>query len=341
MKIKLGNISKMVMHFVGNKHREEGISFSEKELDFTEVSSEFVTMLSNSFDYKESCHFYFESTLDLNPIYTFVKTIFADTSRFLEQSVFIAKILYEKSSHPMTKAGELNVIYLTDCEIDGNTTDAIALLKTEEKQKALQYQRTESGYEIKMSEVITLSKVEKGCIIFNMNQSEGYHVFSVDKKSQGVQSRYWKDDFLHIEPDNTSYHQTKNLLQSCKTFIEENFKQDSKIEKASLVSKIKGKLEKAEHINTEDFSKEMFGDSNMDKEFQTYLSSEANRYAIIQTDVTIDNKQVKRKSSMPKTTLYLDSNFEITILGGEENIVQGFDEDAGMEYYKFYYVKEK
>lgn len=341
MNIKLGNISRMVLHYVGNKFREEGVSFSEKELDFEEVSSEFVTMLSNSFDFKESCHFYFESSLDLNPIYTFVKTIFTDKLRFLEQSIYIAKILYEKSSHPMTKGGELNVIYLTDCEIEGELVDAIALLKTENKQKAIQYQRTDSGYEIKLSEVVNLTKVEKGCIIFNRHPDEGYLVFSVDKQVLGIQSRYWKDDFLHVQSDVTDYVQTKNLLQSCKCFVKENYKNESKVERAGLVSKIRARLENTEHLNIKDFSEEMFSHSNLDKDFQSYLSSSSNEYAVHQSEITLENKLVKRKSSMLKTTLYLDANFEINILGGEEYMVHGFDEDAGMSYYKLYYIKEK
>lgn len=164
MKIKIGKVSHMIVHYVGNKNREEGVSFSEKELDYSEVSSDLATMLAKSFDTKEPYHFFFESSLNLNPIYTFVKTIFEDATRFQEQSVFIAKILYEKSTHPMTKPGELSVIYLSDCNLDGKQLDAIAILKTENKQAAIEYVHTENGYEIKKSEVISLSKVEKGCI---------------------------------------------------------------------------------------------------------------------------------------------------------------------------------
>ena len=58
-------------------------------------------------------------------------------------------------------------------------------------------------------------------------------------------------------------------------------------------------------------------------------------------DVQIEKQLVINKRSLPKTTLYLDSNFEINILGGHDNIVQGFDEAAGMNYYQFFYNKEK
>lgn len=341
MKIKIGNINHMIVHYVGNNSRDEGVSFSEKELDFTDISSDITSMLVKSFDTKEPCHFYFESTLALNPIYTFVKTIFDDVSRFQEQSEFIAKILYEKTSHPMTKSGELNIVYLSDCEIDGKKTDAIAMLKTENKQPAYQYFHTEHGYEIKKSEVISFSKVEKGCLIFNVNEENGYVVFSVDKKSKGIQSKYWKDDFLHVMTDATSYSQTKNFLNSCKAFIADNYSDESKVEKANLISKVRKALGQAETVSVHDFSKEIFGEGGLDKQFESYLSSKENPCQMQDIDIHIEMPLVKKKSSLPKTTLYLDSNFEINILGGHDKIVQGFDEAAGMNYYQFFYNKEK
>lgn len=341
MKIKIGKVNHMIVHYVGNKNREEGVSFSEKELDYSEVSSDLTTMLSNSFDTKEPCHFFFESSLNLNPIYTFVKTIFKDVTRFQEQSVFIAKILYEKTTHPMTKPGELSVIYLSDCKVDGKQMDAIAMLKTENKQAAIEYVRTEKGYEIKKSEVISLSKVEKGCIVFNENCENGYTVFSVDKKAKGIQSKYWKDEFLHIQSNETSYSQTKKLLNSCKDFITENCSDKSKVEKAGLISKIKNILSYSDDIKVSTFSEDIFGDLGLDREFESYLSSPKNNFSITNQNIKIEDKVVKRKSSLPKTTLYLDSNFEINILGGQDKMVQGFDEAAGLNYYKLYYQKEK
>lgn len=341
MKIKIGNISHMIVHYVGNKSRDEGVSFSEKELDFADISSDIISMLVKSFDTKESCHFYFESILALNPIYTFVKTMFDEVSRFQEQSEFIAKILYEKTSHPMTKSGELNLVYLSDCEIDGKKTDAIAMLKTENKQPAYQYLHTEHGYEIKKSEVISFSKVEKGCLIFNTNEENGYVVFSVDKKSKGIQSKYWKDDFLHVMTDATSYSQTKNLLSSCKAFIADNYSDGPKVEKANLISKVRTVLEQTETLSVHDFSQEIFGETRLNKQFESYLSSKDNPCQMQENIIQVEVPLVKKKSSLPKTTLYLDSNFEINILGGHDKIVQGFDEAAGMNYYQFFYNKEK
>lgn len=341
MKIKIGKVNHMIVHYVGNKNREEGVSFSENELDYSEVSSDLTVMLSKSFDTKEPYHFFFESSLNLNPIYTFIRTIFEDVTRFQEQSVFIAKILYEKTIHPMTKPGELSVIYLSNCEIDGRQMNAIAMLKTENKQAAIEYVRTEKGYEIKKSEVISLSKIEKGCIVFNANCENGYIVFSVDKKAKGIQSKYWKDEFLHIQSNETSYSQTKKLLNSCKAFITEKCSDRPKVEKAELISKIKNTLSYSDNIKVSTFSENIFGDHGLDKEFENYLSSPNNDFSITDKNIKIEEKVVKRKSSLPKTTLFLDSNFEINILGGQDKMVQGFDEAAGLNYYKLYYQKEK
>ena len=241
----------------------------------------------------------------------------------------------------MTKSGELNIVYLSDCEIDGKKTDAIAMLKTENKQPAYQYFHTEHGYEIKKSEVISFSKVEKGCLIFNVNEENGYVVFSVDKKSKGIQSKYWKDDFLHVMTDATSYSQTKNFLNSCKAFIADNYSDESKVEKANLISKVRKALGQAETVSVHDFSKEIFGEGGLDKQFESYLSSKENPCQMQDIDIHIEMPLVKKKSSLPKTTLYLDSNFEINILGGHDKIVQGFDEASGMNYYQFFYNKEK
>lgn len=178
-------------------------------------------------------------------------------------------------------------------------------------------------------------------MIFNVNEENGYVVFSVDKKSKGIQSKYWKDDFLHIIIDATSYSQTKNFLNSCKAFIADNYSDESKVEKANLISKVRKALGQAETVSVHEFSKEIFGEGGLDKQFESYLSSKENPCQMQDIDIHIEMPLVKKKSSLPKTTLYLDSNFEINILGGHDKIVQGFDEAAGMNYYQFFYNKEK
>ena len=165
MKAKIGEIVRMIVHTVGNKDRGEGVSFSKEELDFNEIKTEVEILLEKSFNISDLYQFYFEQDIDLNPIYSFVKTIFAEPDRFVEQSNLIAKILYERSNRPNIMGGELNIIYLEGCEFDGENTDAIALLKMEQKEMMVRYVRDEKGVKVVREEGINLAKVDKGCMI--------------------------------------------------------------------------------------------------------------------------------------------------------------------------------
>lgn len=164
-------------------------------------------------------HFYFESTVELNPIYTFVRTIFHDNKTFLQQTKHIAKILYECSSHPKIKEGELSLFYLEGCELNGEEWDAIAIIKAETQQQLLQVSRNNQEVLAKKASGISLSKVEKGCLIFCNAEEQGYQIAVVDSIKKGSDSKYWKDSFLHIKSYNSPKHQTKSLIDVCHEFI--------------------------------------------------------------------------------------------------------------------------
>ena len=47
----------------------------------------------------------------MNEIFVWVREIFEGKERLYEQSINLAKHLYEKSTHPKIKGGELYVVY--------------------------------------------------------------------------------------------------------------------------------------------------------------------------------------------------------------------------------------
>ena len=40
-------------------------------------------------------------------------------------------------------------------------------------------------------------------------------------------------------------------------------------------------------------------------------------------------------------TIKLDSNFDLRIYGGQNRIIKGYDEDAGLSYYQLYFEEER
>ena len=56
--------------------------------------------------------------------------------------------------------------------------------------------------------------------------------------------------------------------------------------------------------------------------------------------INIDKTAIK-KSKTKVETIKLDSNFDLRIYGGQDRIIKGYDEDAGLSYYQLYFEEER
>ena len=106
------SIKNIVIHKVNNKSQDEGISFSKRELSLNdEVKSLLTSYFVNPFKSNEYYTFYHESDLKYNEVFCFVSDIFTYPESIHEQSIKLAKHLYEKSNHPQIKGGEFYTVY--------------------------------------------------------------------------------------------------------------------------------------------------------------------------------------------------------------------------------------
>lgn len=341
MKAKIGEIVRMIVHTVGNKDRGEGVSFSKEELDFNEIKTEVEILLEKSFNISDLYQFYFEQDIDLNPIYSFVKTIFADPDRFVEQSNLIAKILYERSNRPNIMGGELNIIYLEGCEFDGENTDAIALLKMEQKEMMVRYVRDEKGVKVVREEGINLAKVDKGCMIYRVKEEEGYRISVVNKLLKNEDKKYWVEDFLHVKSCQGTYRQTASLIGLCKDFMKEGLDDCDKMQKSLIAARAKSAIMSNEEIDLDDFADEVFQSATLADRFIEFKESSEYASELPNDGFKIEKKIPKRMVVMPSNVIHLDGNFDIVVKGGEENIIKGVDGRNGMKFYKLFYREEK
>ena len=333
----------MIVHHVGNKSNGEGVGFSEKNVNLEGIEQDIKKLLRKSFEMDDLFRFYFESTIDLNPIYSFCKTIFNDNDSFIAQSKHIAKILYESSNHPKIKSGDVSILYLKGCTVGDNTCDAIGILKSETKQEILQIERCSDGFTAKKTEGISLSKIDKGCIIFNINESEGYQVTVIDKTSRMGDTKYWKDSFLHVKSYNGAYHQTKSLVDVCKDFFCILFEcQYFIFQKCLLCPDCNHSLlHFCQTLVTRNLCiNKVFQDTKLIGKFNDYILKNGFENHIQNSgNVTIERKAIK-KAKTKVETIKLDENFDISIHGGEYQIERGYDENAGMNYYKLFLKKK-
>lgn len=335
-------VESICLHKVGNKIADEGISFSKKELvPQDDIKNILLRYFIGSFQPKELYTFYHDSDISLNEVYHYCSEIFASTDRIYLQSINLAKHLYNNSTHPQIKIGEFYVVHFKNCIIEDQSVDAIGLFKSENKDTFLKIYPKGDNFEIESEKGININRLDKGCLIFNIEKEKGYVVAIVDNVNKGTEAKYWTEDFLHIRPRKDSFNQTQYMLSMCKSFVSQLPNENGKIEKATYMNRSVEAL-KGESVNINFFAEQVFETPQLVSEFKHYKKTyQKERDIEIDDSFTTDSKAIKRKATGTMTTIKLDKNFDINIHGGEQNIARGYDEERGMYYYQLFFREER
>ena len=197
------------------------------------------------------------------------------------------------------------------------------------------------SFEIESENGINVNKLDKGCLIFNTEQEDGYIVAIVDNTNKGSEAKYWTDDFLHVRPRKDSFNQTQNMLSLCKSFVSQLPSANGKVEKATYMNRSVEAL-KEESVNINSLAEQVFETPELVSEFKQYKET-YQKERDIEIDDTFETAAtaIKRRATGTMTTIKLDKNFDINIHGGEQYIVRGYDEERGMYYYQLFFKEEK
>lgn len=331
-----------VIHRVGNKLRDEGCVLSESQYDDYDNVHEFlIEYFFTPFKSEEYYSFYHNIDKSMNEVYMSVRNIFSAPDTILHKSIDLAKHLYEQSTHPKVKGGEFYVVYFENCMIDGINTDAIGLFKSENKDTFLKIQHKSKGFMIESEKGININKLDKGCLIFNIEKENGYVVAVVDNTNKGAEAKYWTEDFLHVRPRKDSFNQTQNMLSLCKSFVSQLPAENGKIEKATYMNRSVEAL-KEESVCVDTFAEQVFGTPELVSDFKEYKETyQKERDIEIDDSFKTASAAIKRRSAGTMTTIKLDKNFDINIHGGEQYIERGYDAERGMYYYQLFFREER
>lgn len=336
-------IESIIVHNVGNKLNQENINLSCKLLSIDEEMSEIlIDHFLFSFKTNEYFNFYHNIDLKMNEVFICINKIFENRNSLQEQSVNLAKHLYEQSTHPKIKGGEFYTVYFKDCILDGDTLDAVGLFKSENKDTFLKVFSKDGYYDLESEKGINIKKLDKGCLVFNKESENGYIVAVVDNTNKRAEAQYWIDDFLHVRQRKDEYYNTQNVLSLCKNFVKNELPQHFEVSKADqvdLLNKSVKFFKENESFNMTDFTKEVIGQTEIIETFNQYKSSyqQDNDLEIVD-DFAISESAVKKQARSLKSVIKLDKNFHIYIHGNRELIEQG--EDKKGTYYKVYYKDE-
>ncbi|CAA9202857.1 hypothetical protein FLA105534_04284 [Flavobacterium bizetiae] len=337
-------ILKAIVHEVGNKFRDEGILYSEENLDVENDDAQllFSRYLLGSFKGTEFYNFFHSTDLEMNEVYSSVKNIFKNNEEFKEESKKISLHLYNESTHAKINKGEIYIVYFQDCRIDDELIDAVGLFKSETKEIYLKAQKKEANYLLASERGMNVDKLEKGCIIFNTDADKGYKIALVNT-SRSEDAQYWKEKFLNVVPVRDNYNSTKNYLSLAKSFVTSQLTDESEVskaEKADLLNKSVEYFKNNNHFVEEEFTSAVFQDSKVADSFKEFKESYENQGEILPKDFEIAPQVVKKQARTFKSVIKLDKNFHIYVHGKPGLIHKGFDEVSGKHFYKVFFDSE-
>ncbi len=340
------NIRKIAIHEVGNKSLNEPLRLSKNEIDLSNplLRELLVKYFISSFKSDLYYNFFHDIGLSMNEVYVCANRIFENVDTLYEQSVYIAKHLYDKSEHPNIKEGEFYIAYFEDCMIQGQTVDAIGLFKSENKDTFLKVYPSGNNFEIECQQGVNINKLDKGCLIFNIDKEDGYIVAVVDNTNKGIEAHYWIDDFLQIRQRQDEYYNTQNVMSMCRDFVGIELPKQFGIDKADQAQLINESIKFFKEKNTFDFEEyghEVLRESEIIKSFNDYSDKyQQDREIELSDNFSISDSAVKKQTRTFKSVIKLDKNFHIYVHGNNQYIKRGYDESTGMYYYQLFFKNE-
>ncbi len=340
------SLENVVAHFIGSHAEGEDISYSKQALiiDDESLYNVLFKYFLSHFREPEFFHFTFTSgDIALNPIYNFASNIFDDPSCIHEQSVKIARHLYEKSKHPNIKSGELYVSYFRNVLVDDELVDAIGIFKSENKDLFLKLDTNNPEFILKQDSGTSIGKLDKGCLIFNSEREEGFKICNIDHSNRYKEAQYWREEFLTIIPRTDDYNQTKNYIQVTKNFIKDRLPKEfdtDKTDEAAMMNRSFEYFKSQEKFDTAEYETQVFKDGKVVEAFQEFKDEYQNlKSAPLNDQFEISDYAVKKQSRVFKSVIKLDKNFHIYVHGDQQKIQKGTDEN-GKKYYILYYKDE-
>jgi hypothetical protein len=337
-------INGAAVHFVGNKLLDEELILSNDLLLLAndKLKSHLLTYFFSGFNSPEYYTFDLEREgFNGNEVHSLVKEIFADPDSLLSSSVGMGHHLYNVSQHHHIKSGELFVGHFSGVSIERKTYDVVGIFKCETKDVFLKLKKDGGHYKLSTDEGINIRKLDKGCIVFNDGESEGYKVMIVDNTNRS-DAQFWKNDFLGIKAWSDAFRHTHNFMDLTRQFVGDQLDEEfsvSKADKIDLLNRSMDFFKSRDQFNQHEFEAEVLEDPSVIESFRKYEKTFMSDEDIVD-NFEISAHAVKRQARVFKSVLKLDKNFHIYIHGNRDLIEKGFDEVRNRHYYKIYFDEE-
>lgn len=335
-------LQSIVVHYVGNQVQEESLAVSDGLLEVdTSVKELLKKYFTRFFKEQPYQHFSHESSLSLNESYVFASEIFDDPGCLYINSAKLARHLYQVSDHPNIKSGEFYVAYFDQVYVDDEVCDAVGIFKSENKDTFLKVYPEQKNYRVEKDEGVNINKLDKGCLILNLEKDKGYRLMVIDNTNKNNDARYWTEKFLKVKPREDNFYHTQNYMMMCREFAEEAFPEASKVDQLALVQESEKFFKEEELFDKASFHEKVLQAPELIDAFEDYKSRyQQEREVQVVDEFDIAPTAVKKLKSVFKSVIKLDKNFHIYVHGNRDYIKRGFDEETGLNFYQVFFKEE-
>ncbi|MBN2668734.1 MAG: nucleoid-associated protein [Bacteroidales bacterium] len=344
-------IEDVIIHGIGNRAKEENIMLSQKMLFLDEAQkSVLLSYYLNPFKTDDYYQFIGEEAASedtkftANRLYNHIRQLYKEPDAFVQTSQDIAKFLYELMTNSKIKSGELHVVKFKNCIVGDELVSAIGLFKSETKEPFIKLVPSQDEIAVKREEGISLKKLDRACLIFNLDKENGYKILNVDKNKHDL-AVHWQFDFLNIRQRQENYYHTNNFINLVKSFSEEVLNEEHNIQPAeqiAFIQRTEDFFKFSDEFDTDTFKEEVIANDEINSVFDEYIPNFEQDFDIeIQKKFPISKQALKSNKKYFKSVIKLDKSFHVYVHTNPENLEKGYDAARDMKYYKLYFQEEE
>lgn len=340
-------IENLVIHKIGSSNLGTANIYSDNCLKFSEDSMLPVLLKQYflaTFHEPNLYHLDSPSGPNENLVFQACSSIFENTDSFYEYSKVLADLLYKNSLHPNIKEGEFYLTLFNDVRIFDENVRCIGIFKSETKETFLTIQPDGGLIGINYEQGINIKKLDKGCLIFEIEKEKGYVVSMVDKVSKNNEAAFWKNDFLGLQIREDNNYDTQNYMNVCREFVEQVYSPANDVPRENQIdmqSRTIDYFKSNETFNEDQFKETILENDDIVKAFDEYKQNYQEEKGVnLNNDFIISNDVVKSENKRFKSVLKLDKNFHVYVHGSHALMEKGYDDNKKLNYYKLYFDNE-
>jgi hypothetical protein len=337
----------LVLAKVGNPHREEPLQTSRTVFKVGDEDRPVLTSLFlKPFKTLTGHRFRHHTSLDQHEMFQCAKAIFADESLILEKGIQMAQRLYAKSNHPNIKAGDLCIALIDSVEINETHVPAICILKSETVTPFLSIVAKDGDLRLNTEHGINPEKIDKGCLIINHDEANGFYVLTFDRGGQDT--RFWVKDFLNVVPCTDGSFLTQQYAQMAASFVNKEVRAKDTPEAAcSAASEALAFFDNQDTFDLKDFEVKVLKEPELVARFAEHRELVEKEHGMpMQNSFDISQRELAKAKKKINAIVRLDTGVEIHLkpgsgtAGASPMMERGYDDVKGMKFIKVYFNKD-